>query len=51
MPFNRKPLKAYIRGAYGPGNLGDDVLLEVCINILRRHFKEENISVGVKHPN
>lgn len=51
MPSNRKPLKAYIRGAYGPGNLGDDVLLEVCINILRQHFKEEDISVGVKHPN
>lgn len=51
MPSNKKPLKAYIRGAYGPGNLGDDVLLEVCINILRPHFKEENISIGVKQPN
>lgn len=50
MSFNKKPLKAYIRGAYGPGNLGDDVLLEVCINILRQHFKEECISIGVKHP-
>lgn len=50
MPSNRKPLKAYIRGAYGPGNLGDDVLLEVCLNILTKHFKEKDISVGIKQP-
>lgn len=50
MPLKTKPLKAYIRGAYGPGNLGDDVLLEVCINVLRPHFNEENISIGIKHP-
>ena len=50
MPLNNKSSKAYIRGAYGPGNLGDDVLLEVCINILRLHFNEEDISIGIKHP-
>lgn len=49
--YNKTNLKAHIRGAYGPGNLGDDVLLEVCINILRKHFPEQAISVGLNKPN
>lgn len=50
MQHNQTNLKAHIRGAYGPGNLGDDVLLEVCINILRNHFPEQTISVGLNKP-
>lgn len=51
MQRNKRNLKVYIRGAYGPGNLGDDVLLEICINILRKHFTEPEISVGLHKPN
>ncbi|MGC6370835.1 polysaccharide pyruvyl transferase family protein [Pseudomonas sp. K2I15] len=42
--------KVYIRGAYGPGNLGDDVLMLCVINILKKRFKESDIAVGVDHP-
>ncbi|WP_236198431.1 polysaccharide pyruvyl transferase family protein [Pseudomonas pseudonitroreducens] len=47
---NQTNFTAHIRGAYGPGNLGDDVLLEVCINILRKYFPEQTTSVGLKNP-
>jgi len=40
--------KVYLRGAYGPGNLGDDVLMLCMLNILKRHFAPEDICVGVK---
>ncbi|OWP50547.1 polysaccharide pyruvyl transferase family protein [Pseudomonas nitroreducens] len=50
MQHNQRKLNAYIRGAYGPGNLGDDVLLEVCINILLKYFDESKISVGLYNP-
>lgn len=42
--------KVYIRGAYGPGNLGDDILMVCVINILKKRFKESDIAVGVDHP-
>lgn len=42
--------KVYIRGAYGPGNLGDDILMLSVINILKMRFKESDIMVGVDHP-
>ncbi|NWC96610.1 MULTISPECIES: polysaccharide pyruvyl transferase family protein [unclassified Pseudomonas] len=42
--------KVYIRGAYGPGNLGDDVLMLCVINILKKRFNESDIAVGVDHP-
>lgn len=42
--------KVYIREAYGPGNLGDDVLMLCVINILKKRFKESDIAVGVDHP-
>ena len=38
----------YIKGAYGPGNLGDDVLLLCLIKILSSHFEQKNIIVGVE---
>lgn len=40
--------KVYLRGAYGPSNLGDDVLLICMINILKEVFKSEEIVVGVE---
>lgn len=46
-----KSSKVYIRGAYGPGNLGDDILMLCVINILKKRFKESDIAVGVDHPN
>ena len=39
----------YLRGAYGPGNLGDDVLLLCMINILKNKFCENDIFVGVEN--
>ena len=42
--------KVYIRGAYGPGNLGDDILMLCVINILKKRFQESDIAVGVDHP-
>ncbi|MDO6475434.1 polysaccharide pyruvyl transferase family protein [Alteromonas sp. 1_MG-2023] len=43
--------KVYLRGAYGPGNLGDDVLMVAIINILSKRFKKKNIYVGVENIN
>lgn len=45
-----KSSKAYIRGAYGPGNLGDDILMLCCINILKQRYAEQDIAVGVDNP-
>jgi polysaccharide pyruvyl transferase WcaK-like protein len=42
--------KVYVKGAYGPGNLGDDVLLIIMINILKKKFLASDISVGVENP-
>jgi|TARA_B110000259_G_C13987709_1_gene391174 polysaccharide pyruvyl transferase WcaK-like protein len=39
--------KVYLRGAYGPGNLGDDVLLLCMIKILKKMFKGDEIAVSV----
>ena len=41
--------KVYLRGAYGPGNLGDDVLLVCMISILSEVFPKQNIYVGVEN--
>lgn len=41
--------KIYLRGAYGPGNLGDDVLLFCMLKILKPLVKENEISVSVKN--
>ncbi len=41
--------KIYLRGAYGPGNFGDDVLLFCMLKILKPLFKENEISVSVKN--
>ena len=43
-----KNSKVYLRGAYGPGNLGDDVLLICMINILKERFSENEITIGVQ---
>lgn len=40
--------KVYLRGAYGPGNLGDDVLMICMIKILNEYFDEKDILVGVE---
>lgn len=45
-----KKNKVYIRGAYAPGNIGDDVLMLSIINIIKETVPEEKISVGVEHP-
>lgn len=45
-----KRLKAYVRGAYGPGNLGDDVLMVATLNVLKMRFKPQDIGIGVDHP-
>lgn len=42
--------KVYVRGAYGPGNLGDDILMQCVINILKTRFADAAIAVGVEHP-
>ena len=42
--------KAYIRGAYGPGNIGDDVLMLAVIKLLEKRFDAKDIYVGVEHP-
>lgn len=43
-----KKFKVYLKGAYGPGNLGDDVLLICMINILKKHFQPSHIAIGVE---
>ncbi|HGY1288714.1 TPA: polysaccharide pyruvyl transferase family protein [Raoultella ornithinolytica] len=45
-----KKNKVYIRGAYAPGNIGDDVLMVSVINIIKEIIPEKQISVGVEHP-
>ena len=45
-----KKAKVYLKGAYGPGNIGDDVLLVAMINILKRKFRASDIVIGVEHP-
>jgi polysaccharide pyruvyl transferase WcaK-like protein len=42
--------KAYIRGAYGPGNIGDDVLMLSVIKLLEMRYDARDIYVGVEHP-
>lgn len=42
-------IKVYIRGAYGPGNLGDDVLLVCMVNIIKEVVHPSNIYVGVEN--
>lgn len=42
--------KVYIRGAYAPGNIGDDVLMICVINIVKKSVEGHEISVGVEHP-
>ena len=39
MFLKRKACDYYIRGAYGPGNLGDDILMLVMINVLNKKNK------------
>lgn len=46
----RKQKQLYLKGAYGPGNLGDDVLLLVMISILQEVVSAEDISIGVSNP-
>lgn len=40
----------YLRGAYGPGNLGDDILLLEMLNILKKKFEPHRIVIGVEDP-
>jgi polysaccharide pyruvyl transferase WcaK-like protein len=42
--------KVYLKGAYGPGNLGDDVLMVSIINVLKERFEAKDIVVGVEYP-
>jgi len=44
-----KRTKVYLRGAYGPGNLGDDVLLLCMLKILKKMFKANEIAVSVNN--
>lgn len=43
-------MKIYIRGAYGPGNIGDDVLMIATINLAKKIPGKNKIYVGVDHP-
>lgn len=43
--------KVFLRGAYGPSNLGDDILMLAVIKILSSVFDEGKITVGVDKPN
>jgi polysaccharide pyruvyl transferase WcaK-like protein len=45
----KKKYDVYIRGAYGPGNLGDDVLLSCMISILKNLVDEKQICIGVEN--
>ncbi len=45
-----KRVKVYIKGAYAPGNLGDDVLLLCMLNILKRYYAPSDIFVGLDYP-
>lgn len=46
MFLERKKCDYYIRGAYGPGNLGDDVLMLTMIKILEKKNKKIIVSVN-----
>lgn len=46
MFLERKKCDYYIRGAYGPGNLGDDVLMLTMIKILKKRNKKTIVSVN-----
>ena len=43
-----KHFRCYLRGAYGPGNLGDDVLMVAIYRLLRERFNTEDIAIGVE---
>lgn len=45
-----KKVKCYIRGAYGPGNIGDDILMISTYRSLRRVFDTDQIYIGVDNP-
>lgn len=45
-----KRVKVYLKGAYAPGNLGDDILLLCMLNILKQYFKPSEIYVGLDKP-
>ncbi|MEM5810045.1 MAG: polysaccharide pyruvyl transferase family protein [Candidatus Aenigmatarchaeota archaeon] len=43
--------KVFIKGGYGPSNLGDDVLLLSAASIISRVFPPAEITIGVNNPN
>jgi len=43
-----KKVKCYIRGAYGPGNIGDDILMVSTYRSLRKVFDSDEIYIGVE---
>ena len=40
-------IKCYLRGAYGPGNLGDDILMICAYKSLRKIYSADEIFIGV----
>jgi hypothetical protein len=40
----------YIRGAYGPSNLGDDILLTVMVKMMRKVFPQARILTSADRP-
>ncbi len=40
----------YLRGAYGPGNFGDDLLMISMLNFLDSFIQKENITVSIENP-
>lgn len=44
-----KKVKCYIRGAYGPGNIGDDILMISTYRSLRKVFSQNDIYIGVEN--
>ena len=51
MLFDEVKSDYYLRGAYGPGNLGDDVLMVIMTNILQQIANEEElVTVTVDRP-
>ncbi|WP_020681880.1 polysaccharide pyruvyl transferase family protein [Marinobacterium rhizophilum] len=45
-----KKVKCYIRGAYGPGNIGDDILMVSTYKSMRKVFDSKDIYIGVEDP-
>jgi len=43
-------IRLYIQGSYGPANIGDDVLMLICVKLANRYIPAECIAVGVKYP-